>query len=144
MKSILKFFDKLEDKVRGFLSRYPIFYGIVGGVGTVLMWRGIWHTADFFSTRYIHGGAEGKLGTISYPFLWDGFFSLVVGFLILLATGLFVAGFIGDHILISGLRHEKKITEKTEEEVEEEAAQLKGMKAQLNRIEKTLEELNKK
>lgn len=144
MKSIPKFFDKFEDKVRGFLSRYPILYGIIGAVGTVLTWRGIWHTADFISTRYLHTGEESVLGTISFPYFWDGFWSLVIGVVVLLATGLFVAGFIGDHILISGLRHEKKVTEKTEEEVEEEAAQLKGMKAQLNRIEKTLEELNKK
>jgi hypothetical protein len=145
MRSTIRFFDKLEDKIRGFLSHYPILYAIIGGVGTVLMWRGIWHTADFFSSRYIHnGGDEAVLGTISYPFLWDGFFSLVTGFVILLATGLFVAGFIGDHILISGLKHEKKIAEKTEEEVEEEAQKLKGMKVQLDRIEKTLEELKKK
>ena len=144
MKPILKFFDKFEDKVRGFLSRYPILYGIIGAAGTVLTWRGIWHTADFFSERYIHSGVEGGPGTISYPFLWDGFVSLVIGTVLLLATGLFVAGFIGDHILISGLRREKKIAEKTEEEVEQEAHQLFHLKTQLDRIEKALEEIKKK
>ena len=142
IKRVIKFFDKLEDKVRGFLSRYPILYGVFGAVGTVLTWRGIWHTADFFSARYVHrnGVAIGP-GMISDPFLWDGFMSLVLGTLILLATGLFVAGFIGDHILISGLRREKKIAEKTEEEVKEEAERMKGVKAQLDRIEKKLDEL---
>lgn len=146
MKSILKFFDKFEDKIRGFLSRYPILYGIFGAVGTVLTWRGIWHTADFFSARYIHSpdGAVIGPGTITDPFLWDGFVSLVLGIIILLATGLFVAGFIGDHILISGLRREKKIAEKTEEEVEQESHQLFHLKSQLDRIERTLEELRKK
>jgi len=36
MKKIIKFFDKLEDKVRRWFSHYPILYGIVGGIGTVL------------------------------------------------------------------------------------------------------------
>lgn len=143
---IVKFFDRFEDKVRGFLSRYPILYGIFGAVGTVLTWRGIWHTADFISARYIHNpnGAGIGPGLIDDPFLWDGFVSLVLGIVILLMTGLFVAGFIGDHILISGLRREKKLAEKTEEEVAAEAQELKGVKTQLDRIEKTLEELKRR
>lgn len=145
MKFLTKLFDRIEDKIRGWLSHYPIFYGVIGAVGTVLAWRGIWHTADFFSARYIHvDGVGAGPGTISFPVFWDGFWSLVIGTLILLATGLFVAGFIGDHILISGLRREKKIAEKTEEEVEEEAHELFHLKAQLDRIEKALDELKKR
>ena len=52
MKSIIKFFDKIEDKIRGKLSHYPIFYAFIGGVGIVIFWRGVWHTADFFTGSY--------------------------------------------------------------------------------------------
>jgi hypothetical protein len=31
MRSILKFFDKLEDHVRGALSHFPLFYSLFGG-----------------------------------------------------------------------------------------------------------------
>jgi hypothetical protein len=142
---IMKFFDKFEDKVRGFLSHYPIFYGIIGGIGTVLAWRGIWHMADYFSTHYIvQNGAENTINTIDYPVFWDGFASLIIGVIILLATGLFVASFIGDHILISGLRHEKKVTEKTEEEVESEVGTLSMVHNELHKISDRLEAIEKK
>ena len=45
-RKIVRFFDKLEDKIRGRLSHHPIFYALVGGIGVVLFWRGVWHTAD--------------------------------------------------------------------------------------------------
>ena len=141
MKSIIHFFDKLEDKVRAWFSHFPILYAIVGGVGTVLFWRGVWHTADFLSARYFHPVTAETLGTIDGPFLWDGFVSLILGLVILLITGLFVATFIGDHIIISGVRHEKKVTEKTEEEVEEEESVLKKVHEELHGIGKRLEDI---
>jgi hypothetical protein len=45
---IFHFFDKLEDRVRGFLSRKPTLYAIIAGFAIVLFWRGVWHTADLF------------------------------------------------------------------------------------------------
>jgi hypothetical protein len=51
VKNIVHFFDKLEDYVRGILSKYPIPYAFVGGVSIVLFWRGVWHTADMLQAR---------------------------------------------------------------------------------------------
>ena len=48
MNSIIKFFDKLEDKIRGRLSHYPIFMPF-GGCWYSDFWRGVWHTTDFFT-----------------------------------------------------------------------------------------------
>jgi hypothetical protein len=46
---IYHYFDKLEDRIRGRLSRYPIFYSLIGGTAIVLFWRGVWITADEIS-----------------------------------------------------------------------------------------------
>ena len=45
-KALIKFFDKVEDKVRGRLSHQAIFYAFVGGAATLLFWRGAWRTFD--------------------------------------------------------------------------------------------------
>ena len=115
MHTIYRFFDKFEDKVRGFLSHYPIVYALVGGVGIVLFWRGVWHLADEFA------------------FMTAGM-SIVVGSVILLATGLFVSVFIGDQVIISGLRGEKKLAEKTVGEVEYEIDRLDLLERELKQL----------
>jgi uncharacterized membrane protein len=121
IKRIIKFFDKLEDKVRGKLSHYPILYAIIGGIGIVLFWRGVWHTAD-----------DINLGSVV---------SLVLGTIILLLIGVFVSAFIGNRLIISGLVGEKKIEEKEEAEIESEETQIKNIQSTLNRVEKKLETL---
>jgi len=121
MKKIVKFFDKLEDKVRGKLSHYPILYAFIGGVGIVLFWRGVWHTAD-------------DLNIASFD-------SLILGSFILLITGVFVSAFIGNKLIISGLIGEKKLTEKNLKEIETEESRLKNLQNTMNRIEKRLEDL---
>lgn len=100
VKKIVKFFDKLEDKVRGKLSHYPILYALIGGVGIVLFWRGVWHVADDMS-----------LGS------WT---SIIISLILLLMTGLFVSFFIGHYIIFSGLKQEKKIEEKEEADIKAE------------------------
>jgi hypothetical protein len=139
IKKIINFFDKFEDRVRARLSRFPILYTFVGGIAIVLFWRGVWHTADILQSR---GG-------------WLGWFfyeptNLVIVVIILLATGLFVSYFIGDTILISGMKGEKKTTDKTEKEVKEEEeeismlnATIKEMKVEVDEIKEIVEHVNK-
>ena len=122
IKRIVKFFDKLEDKIRGKLSHYPIIYAFVGGIGIVLFWRGVWHTAD-----------DMNIGSV---------ISLFIGSVLLLMTGIFVSAFVGSKLIISGLIGEKKLAEKEQVEIETEEIQLKNLQSTLNRLEKKLEHID--
>ena len=121
-KQVVNYFDKLEDRVRARLSRHPLVYSFVGGVAIVLFWRGVWMTAD------------------QYEFL-TGPVSVVISVAILLLIGLFASFFVGDRIILSGLKREKKLTEKTEAEVKEELAALSAVKDDLKEIKETLAEI---
>ncbi len=122
LKKTISFFDKLEDKIRGGLSHWPIFYSFIGGVGIVLFWKGVWEIAEY------------------YPVLF-GPASVLIGLIILLLTGLLVSFFIGDSIILSGLKHEKKLVEKTEVEVRSEEDLMVLMMSRLDAIEKKLDSL---
>jgi len=121
IRRIYSFFDKLEDKVRGKLSHAPLIYALVGGVGIILFWRGIWHMADDIGMSSI--------------------ISTIIGGIILLLTGVFVAAFIGNRLILTGLRGEKKLAEKTEGDIQTEESQLEGLKKTVDRIEKELSSL---
>lgn len=121
IKNILKFFDKLEDKIRRKLSHHPFVYALIGGTGVVLFWRGIWHLADDISLT----------STLS----------LIIGTMILLVTGIFVSEFIGKQIIISGLAEEQKIEKKEESEIETEENQLKKMQSTLSSLEKKIDHM---
>lgn len=131
------FFDKLEDHVRGYLSHYPIPYAIIGGVGVVLFWRGVWHGTDYLMLKIQSLTPKGTSIDLANEIWWDGPLSIILGAAILLMVGLFVSNFIGNEIIISGLRGEKKVSEKTESEVKTEVSTI-------NKIENEVKEISKK
>lgn len=124
MRKIIRFFDRFEDKNRIFLSRKPILYAFIGGIFIVLFWRGVWMTADMLNL--------------------SGPFSVAISVVILLSTGLFVSFFIGDRLLLTGLKQEKKIAEKTEFEIKTEMDILNEIKIKIEKIEKDISELKLK
>jgi uncharacterized membrane protein len=130
MKKITRFFDKLEDKVRSRLSHRSILYAVVGGMGTVLFWRGVWHTGDILMDK---GGFFGWFFYEPFTIIWSS--------LILLMTGLFVSNFIGERIIISGLKQEKKTTDKTEEEVKKEDSRIDILSMRIDQMSRSIEEI---
>lgn len=120
---IYKFFDLLEDKVRHWLSHWPLLYALVGIVGIVLVWRGVWHLAD---------------GIKLNPWL-----SVIIGVLILLVSGLLVAIAIGDEVLIGAWRGRRKVTEVRLEETLTLVERVDEIKKLLSKIENQLSTVKK-
>jgi hypothetical protein len=121
MEKVLKFFDKLEDHIRGRLSPHPILYGLVAGISLILFWRGIWESATLYGMHPIT--------------------SIIVGLIGLLLTGVFVSAFIGSRLIISGIKGEKKIEEKTLEEIADEESSINKVLLKLDKIENEIEEI---
>ena len=142
MGKIFHFFDRFGYRFRGWMSHRQIFYGLVGGIGIVLFWRGVWHTADYFSLVFMK--RESGSATIDMAALWDGLLSFGIGSILLLLTGLFVSSFIGNEIIISGLKGEKKVAEKTEEEVETETTLVKDLRKEMREIKDRLGRIERK
>ena len=126
---IFKLFDKLEDYTREHLAEHPLFYSFLGGVAVVLFWRGVWETADILAKRndflkwFLYGPNQIVFSTI-----------------VLMLMGLMVSVFIGEKIIISGLRHEKKVEDRTEEIVEEEVITLKHIRDEVRALKSELKE----
>lgn len=111
--------------MRIYLSHRPILYAFVGGVGIVLFWKGVWEAAEHFPLLY-------------------GWPSAALGLLLILPTGLFVSFFIGDNIILSGYKHQKKLVEKTELEIMKDVDINEAIKAQLDRMEREMLEIKSK
>lgn len=151
IKTVINFFDRLEDKIRGKLSKFPVVYGLIGGVGIVLFWRGIWYLADVaFAVIAQWHSVDVRDGAmaISGWLLVDGLLSALIGAIMLLLTGLFVFNFLGSGMIISGLKREERAVKEAEREVREAEMEVEGeagvvaeMRGELQEIEKQLEKL---
>jgi hypothetical protein len=89
--------------------------------------------ADYFEST---GGLPGLL------FSSGG--SIVLGVVILLSTGLFVSVFVGDSIIMSGIKHDKKIIERAIEDVELEKSDIEKMLDLVVEMKQEIEVLEKK
>ncbi|MFZ2038554.1 MAG: hypothetical protein WAV11_01275, partial [Minisyncoccia bacterium] len=119
--------------IRGWISKRPVLFGLIGGFAVVEFWRGVWHLTDYLF--YING---------TDPYGWvSSTFSIVIGGLIMLSTGLYVSLFVGDSIIISGIKKEKKFFEKTIDELSADDQKLRKIESQLANIEKVLLEIKK-
>lgn len=125
LKRAVSFFDTLEDKTRIALSHRPILYALIGGIGIVLFWKGVWETAELFPVLF-------------------GPVSMLLGVVILLLTGLLVSFFIGDSIILSGFKREKKLVEKTSSEVHSEKDTIGYILTTLKTIEASIKRLEEK
>jgi len=126
---IIKFFDKLEDHIRGFLSGFPVIYSLIGGTAIVVFWRGIWQVFD--SVELLNGFNGGVI-------------SIVISVVVLLSCGLFVSFFIGDTIILSGIKKEKKMAEKTMDELQKETDKMQYALEKINNIDKNLSEIKER
>lgn len=149
-KKIYNLGDRLEDKMRGRLSHYPIIYAFIGGTGIIIFWRGVWHTMDYIMKLLFEASDSVTSTSLLESPWWDGPLSMLIGATLLLGVGLFVSSFIGNEIIISGLKKEKKIVEKTEEEIEVDLKEsdkirneIHGMDGRLKRIEENLKKIIK-
>ena len=132
IKGLYHIFDRLEDHIRGALSHHPFIYAFVGGTGFVLFWRGVWHTADILERS---GGWNAVI--------FSSLGSIVLGISIMLATGLFVSMFIGDSIIMSGIKKDKKVIDKTIEELEVEKTGVEKTLKLITEMKEEMESLEK-
>lgn len=136
-------YKKIQRKIQNYLSHRPSFYALIVGIGIVLFWRGVWHSADEIHSTVDYFSSTTSMDFISSPW-WDGPLSFIVGTAILYVTGAFTSSFIGNELILSGLRGEKKLSERTEAELKSEENTISDIKDELVLISKKLEILEKK
>ena len=123
-----------------YLSHHSYLYALIAGIGIVLFWRGVWHTVDLFHLWISHYNASTSMDLAAHPW-WDGPLSFVVGCLLLYVTRAFISSFIGNELILSGLRTEKKLTQATEGDLKVEVSVIGDIKEEITTIAHKLEDL---
>ncbi|MCC7436834.1 hypothetical protein IT402_03110, partial [Candidatus Nomurabacteria bacterium] len=116
-----------------------LYAGIVG-IGIVLFWRGVWHSVDTIHMYISHYGNTLTISANSHPW-WDGPISFIVGCIVLYLTRAFVSSFVGNELILSGLRIEKKLAKETKEDLESEVSTISDIKHTLSSISRKMEDL---
>ncbi|MFA5744831.1 MAG: hypothetical protein WC887_01315 [Candidatus Paceibacterota bacterium] len=139
----MNIFKKIEQKIRNYLSHTPKLYALVVGIGIVVFWRGVWHTADYIHTIFNILYSPESSTSLASALWWDGPLSFVVGVIILNFTGAFTSSFIGNELILSGLRGERQFNKRAETELKDEEIAISDIKDELLVISEKLEVLKK-
>lgn len=137
-----KIFQKIERKTESFLSHYPKLYALIVGIAIVLFWRGVWHTADHIHLLITYFSSPSSTSLMAGEW-WDGPLSFVVGAVMLYFTGAFTSSFIGNELILSGLRGERRLEERAEADLKTEVIAIADIKEELNIVSHKLEMLEK-
>ncbi len=138
----MKTLKKIEQKTQIYLSHYPKLYALIVGIGIVLFWRGVWHSADEIHTTINYFSSGSSTSFMLTPW-WDGPLSFIIGAFILYITSAFTSSFIGNELILSGLRGEKKLNERTNAEIQDEVYVITHIKEELTSISRKLDFLEK-
>ncbi len=131
---------KIFNRFHIFLSHHSYLYATIVGIGIVLFWRGVWHSVDTFHLYINHYYSTGSTSLLDHPW-WDGPASFLAGCLVLYVTRAFVSSFIGNELILSGLRAEKRLAKATEDDVKTEVSTISDIKHTVSAISRKLEEL---
>src|SRR4051812_49072651 len=101
-RNLARDISRTEAKIRKFLFRYPLVYGLLAGISFVFFWKGV----DDIATAYDH--------VLTGPIL------LFISIPVLVILGVFLPFFINDRSLLSRLTKEEEEVEKETEKVEKE------------------------
>src|SRR3989344_1776155 len=71
---------RMEQKMVVYLSHRPKLYALVGGMGMILFWRGVWHSVDQVHELFSLGLIATSIDLVTSPWR-DGPLSLVWGLL---------------------------------------------------------------
>jgi hypothetical protein len=135
---------KLKDKIVAYLSHRPKIYALIVGAGIVLFWRGVWHGYDHLMMLVGSWGQNNPTIDAAMSPWWDWGSSLILGIFVLNITGAFISSFIGNELILSGLRGEKKLNQKTESEIKTEVRAVSDIQDILGSLSIQVGELEKK
>lgn len=136
--------NKFSKLTKTYLSRSPVLYALIVGTGIIMFWRGIWHFTDHIF-EFIYTTQTSGLSLVFFSgFWWDGPVSIIMGIVILYSTGALVSSFIGNELILSGLRGEQKLTKETEEDLKNEVLDIGEIKDELFLISRKLEIIQQK
>jgi hypothetical protein len=128
----------LIERLRNHLSHHPKLYAFIVGLGVVFFWRGAWISIDMIHTQIISYASPHNL---LIPAWWDGPLSLLIGIIILDITGAFVPNFIGNELILSGLRSEETANRKIKKLEISEIEVISDVKEELSDLSKKLEKV---